>query len=105
MKRKVAPSRKVLRIPARSPKRLPRLIDVSAQCSVNDEEIRIAVLKPATPTGIVVPGAGQGSPWATRMKKYAVKKAPKIMISEMMKISIPSVGASTIEERLASIGP
>ena len=39
--------------------RLPRLIDVSAQCSVNDDEIRIAVLKPATPTGIVVPGAGR----------------------------------------------
>ena len=39
------------------------------------------------------------------MKKYAVKKAPKIMISEMMKSSIPSVGGSTREEWLASIGP
>jgi len=34
-----------------------------------------------------------------------VKKAPKIMISEMMKSSMPSVGASTREERLAAIGP
>ena len=40
-----------------------------AQWSVNDEEIRTAVLRPATATGIVVPGAGQGSPWAMRMKK------------------------------------
>ena len=39
------------------------------------------------------------------MKKYAVKKAPKIIISEMMNSSIPSVGASTREERCAAGGP
>src|SRR2546425_4135790 len=39
------------------------------------------------------------------MKKYAVKKAPKIITSEMMKSSIPSSGASTRDERCASGGP
>ena len=40
-----------------------------------------------------------------RMKKYAVKKAPKTMISEMMKSSIPSSCGSTRELRCASGGP
>src|SRR5437763_7456085 len=40
-----------------------------------------------------------------RMKKYAVKNAPKIITSEMMKSSIPSVGAGTREERCAGGGP
>jgi hypothetical protein len=39
------------------------------------------------------------------MKKYAVKKAPKIITSEMMKSSIPRTGASTREERWAGGGP
>jgi hypothetical protein len=39
------------------------------------------------------------------MKKYAVKNAPKIITSEMMKSSIPRVGAWTREERCASGGP
>ncbi len=56
-------------MPAFKPKRLPRLIDVCAQCSVNEEDTRIAVLTPATSSGSCVPGAGHGSPWAMRMKK------------------------------------
>ena len=60
---------------------------------------------PATASGSSVPWAGHGL-WVTiRMKKYAVKKAPKIITSEMMKSSIPSVGASTREERCAGGGP
>ena len=39
------------------------------------------------------------------MKKYAVKNAPKIITSEMMKSSIPSVAGSTREERWAGGGP
>ena len=34
-----------------SPRRLPRLIETSAQCIVNDDEIRIAVLMPVESTG------------------------------------------------------
>src|SRR6202161_3824322 len=97
MKRNVQPSRNVVSMPAFRPKRLPRLIDCSAQWIVNDEETRIAVLKPATAIGSFVPGAGHGSPCATRMKKYAVKKAPKTMISEMMKSIIPSSDGLTRE--------
>ena len=41
----------------------------------------------------------------TRMKKYAVKKAPKTMISEMMNNNIPSSAGSTRELRLAAGGP
>src|SRR5438105_3675497 len=103
--RNVNPSRKVVRMPAFSPKRLPFLIDVWAQCIVNEEDHSTAVFTPATSTGSVVPGAGHGSPWATRMKKYAVKKAPKIITSEMMKSSIPSSWGSTRELRLAGGGP
>ena len=69
MNRNVQPSRKVVSMPAFRPKRLPFLIAVCAQCIVNEEDTRIAVLTPATSTGRLVPGAGQGSPWATRMKK------------------------------------
>ena len=63
------------------------------------------MLTPATATGRVVPGAGHGSPYATRMKKYAVKKAPKTITSEMMKSSIPSSWGSTRELRLAERKP
>ena len=38
--------------PRVSPRRLPRLIETSAQCIVNDDEIRIAVLMPVESTGI-----------------------------------------------------
>ena len=41
----------------------------------------------------------------TRMKKYAVKNAPKIITSEMMKSIIPSVGALTRELWCAGGGP
>src|SRR2546421_12579007 len=105
MNRKVRPRQKVDTMPAFKPKRLPFRTDTSAQCSVSDEESRISVLTPATASGTVVPGAGQGS-WVTiRMKKYAVKKAPKIITSDMMKRNIPSVGASTREDRCAGGGP
>src|SRR2546429_7779112 len=93
--RNVDPSRNVDRMPAFRPKWLPFLIDVCAQCMVKDDDHRIAVLTPATATGSVVPGAGQGSPWEKRMKKLAVKKAPKTITSEMMKSSIPSSCGST----------
>ena len=64
MNRNVAPSRNVVSIPAFSPNRLPFLIDVWAQCIVNDEDTRIAVLKPATRTGSLLPLNGnQWSPW------------------------------------------
>ena len=56
-------------MPAFKPKRLPRLIDVWAQCMVSEEDHSTAVFTPATATGSVVPGAGQGSPDETRMKK------------------------------------
>ena len=59
MKRNVAPSRNVVRIPALSPKRLPDLSDSCAQCIVNDDESRIAVLTPAISFGSSVPSAGQ----------------------------------------------
>ena len=41
----------------------------SAQCSVNEDEIRIAVLTPAISFGSSVPSAGQSAPCTTRMKK------------------------------------
>ncbi len=63
------------------------------------------MLKPATAIGSFVPVAGHGSPWAMRMKKYAVKNAPKTITSEMMKSSIPSSWGSTRELRLAGGGP
>ena len=53
----------VVRMPAFRPKRFPRLIAVSAQWTVNEEDTRIAVLTPATATGSLVPGSGHGSPW------------------------------------------
>ena len=56
---------------------------------------------PATASGSVAPCAGQGLWLTIRMKKYAVKKAPKIITSEMMKSSIPSVAGSTREDRCA----
>ena len=42
-------------MPAFRPKRLPFLIDVSAQCIVTEDESRIAVLTPATATGSLWP--------------------------------------------------
>ena len=70
MKRKVQPSRNVARMPARRPARLPVLIDVCAQCSVIDEDSRIAVFTPATSLGRSCPWTGNHwSPATTRMKK------------------------------------
>ncbi len=69
MNRNEQPSRNVVSIPALRPKRLPFLIACSAQWIVKEEEIRIAVFMPATPTGSFVPCAGQGAPLAMRMKK------------------------------------
>ena len=96
--RKVSPSMNVLAIPAFIPNRLPFLAEVSAQCNVSEEESRTRVLIPATPSGSLVPGAGHGLWFTMRMKKYAVKNAAKIITSETMNSSIPSVGASTREE-------
>ncbi len=47
-------------MPAFRPKRLPFLIDVCAQWIVNEEETRIAVFMPATPTGQARPGRRPG---------------------------------------------
>ena len=77
----------------------------SAQCIVKLDEIRIAVFTPAISFGSSVPSAGHGSFCTTRKKKYAVKNAPKSMISEMMKSSIPRNWASTREDWLAAGGP
>ena len=55
--------------------------------------------------GELVPAAGHGLWLTIRMKKYAVKNAPKIITSDMMKSSMPSVGAWTREERCAGGGP
>ena len=41
-----------------SPKRWSRLIETSAQCIVNDDEIRIAVLMPVASTGRSMPAGG-----------------------------------------------
>ena len=57
-------------MPAFSPRRLPFLIDVCAQCRVSDDETRIAVLTPAIATGRCMPSAGNHWSFATtRMKK------------------------------------
>ena len=56
-------------MPAWSPRRLPILCACSAQCSVNEDEIRIAVLTPAISFGSSVPSAGHSAPCTTRMKK------------------------------------
>ena len=56
-------------MPARSPKRLPFLTEVSAQWSVSEDDSRISVLTPATASGTTVPRAGHGLWVTTRMKK------------------------------------
>ena len=76
---------------------MPRLIDWSDQCIVNDDVTRIAVLTPATKTGSSNGGVGHGMPLTTRTKKYAVKNEPKSMISDAMNSSIPSTDALTRE--------
>ncbi len=79
----------------------------SAQWIVNEEEIRIAVLMPATRTGSSNGSGGQAPPSlaTARMKKYDAKKAPNSITSEMMKSRMPSVWRSIFEEALASGGP
>ena len=67
--RKVAPSAKVVKIPACSPKRLPAFADSSAQCMVTEDESRMQVFTPAMYLGSSVPSAGQSAPPTTRMKK------------------------------------
>jgi hypothetical protein len=86
--------------PACSPAREPRLIDCSAQCIVNDEVMRIAVFTPATKTGRWKPSGGHcvTSGLTTRTKKYAVKNAPKSMISDAMKSRIPRMTGLIREE-------
>ena len=69
------------------------------------EDTRIAVFTPAMATGSSVPSAGHSASFTTRMKKYAVKNAPKSMISEMMKSSIPRNWDSTRDDWLAGGGP
>ncbi len=91
--------------PAFMPARLSRLMDWSAQWIVNDEVTRMQVFTPATNTGRWSPSVGQSVPLTTRTKKYAVKNAPKSMISDAMKRSIPSTRASTRELWLATGGP
>src|SRR6476620_12234425 len=68
--RKVKPIRNVSTSPAHRPARLPRLIEVKAQCIVKLEVTRIAVLTPATKTGRWKPSGGQeGGLLTTRTKK------------------------------------
>ena len=62
MNRNVQPSRNVVRMPACRPRRLPLLWACSAQCSVNEDETRIAVLTPAISFGSSVPSAGHSAP-------------------------------------------
>src|SRR3954454_23817976 len=96
----------VERIPAFSAKRLFVFTPCSAQGSVNDDDTRMHVFTNATATGSLWPSTGDHwSPFTTRMKKYAVKKAPKTITSEMMKSSIPSSCGSTRELRFAGGGP
>jgi hypothetical protein len=84
---------------------LPRLTDCSAQCIVKLDVTRIAVLTPATKTGSSNGGCGHGIPCTTRTKKYAVKNAPKSMISDAMKRSIPSTDELMRELWFAIGGP
>ncbi len=67
--RNVRPMKNVSTRPARSPARLPRLIDVSAQCIVKLDVTRMQVLTPATNTGRCSPGGGHGYLFTTRTKK------------------------------------
>ena len=70
------------------------------------EEIRIAVLTPATAFGSSKPSGGQGPSLATtRRKKYEAKNAPNSITSETMKSRIPSVWRSIRELWCASGGP
>ena len=56
-------------MPACRPRRLPAFTLSSAQCIVNDDDSRIAVLTPATSFGSTSPSAGHSAPPTTRMKK------------------------------------
>ena len=99
------PSSSVVVSPAFIAKRLPAFAPTSAQCIVSDDDTSTHVLMPAMRTGSSVLFAGHGSWFTTRKKKYAVKNAPKSITSEMMKRYIPSIWASTRDDRLASGGP
>src|SRR5262245_24403174 len=90
VRRNVSPIRNVRNRPARRPQWLPRLIDCSAQCIVKLDVTRMQVLMNATKIGRWYGGVGHGTPFTTRMKKYAVKNEPKSMISDAMKRNIPS---------------
>ena len=56
--RNVSPIASVRKRPTISPNRWSRLIETSAQCIVNDDEIRIAVLIPVASTGSSMPAGG-----------------------------------------------
>src|SRR3954452_2307119 len=102
--RNVSPRRKVVSRPTFIARLLLFLIPSSAQCIVNDDETRMHVLMPATRTGISCPGDGQSAAFTTRMKKYAVKNAPKSITSLMMKRYMPSVWGSTADEKCGAGG-
>ena len=89
--------RKVSRRPARKPQTLPRFTDWSAQCIVKEDVTRMHVLTNATKIGRWNGGVGHAVPATTRTKKYAVKNAPKSMISEPMNRNIPSTLGDTRE--------
>src|SRR5213595_2721844 len=106
MKRKVKPRSQVAARPMIIARRFPRRIDSSAQWTVKLDEMRIAVLTPATPTGRRRPLGGHGPEFATTlMKKEEAKNAPKSITSETMKRRIPSVWRSIRELACASGGP
>ena len=56
-------------MPARRARRFSLRAPSSAQCIVNDEEIRTAVFTPAMTFGSSSPCAGQSASPTTRMKK------------------------------------
>ena len=64
--RKVRPITSVRPRPRIRPSRRPRDADTSAQCMVNDEATRMAVLMPVVALGISKPPNGY-SPWLKRM--------------------------------------
>jgi hypothetical protein len=64
---------------------------------VNDDVTRMQVFTNATKIGRWNGGVGHAVPATTRTKKYAVKNAPKSMISEPMKRNMPRTLGGTRE--------
>jgi hypothetical protein len=65
---------------------------------VKDDVTRMHVFRNATYTGRWYGGVGHGTPFTTRMKKYAVKNAPNNMISDAMNRNMPRMLGDTRDE-------